>query len=68
VKVYPESIETVLAAFEGLTGDYRIEVDQEGSTDRLTVICEGRPTRTTWRGNSASGSSLLRIRSNLSTS
>jgi|AntDeeMetageno51_2_1112566.scaffolds.fasta_scaffold01232_4 phenylacetate-CoA ligase len=41
VKVYPESIETVLAAFEGLTGDYRIEVDQEGSTDRLTVICEG---------------------------
>jgi len=41
VKVYPESIETVLAAFEGLTGDYRIEVDQPDSTDRLTIVCEG---------------------------
>jgi phenylacetate-CoA ligase len=41
VKVYPESIETVLASFEGLTGEYRIEVDQPDSTDRLTIICEG---------------------------
>lgn len=41
VKVYPESIETVLASFEGLTGEYRIEVDQPGSTDLLTVVCEG---------------------------
>ena len=41
VKVYPESIETVLASFEGLTGEYRIEVDQPSSTDRLTVITEG---------------------------
>lgn len=41
VKVYPESIETVLAAFDGLTGEYRIEVDQEGSTDHLTIVCEG---------------------------
>ncbi|MFD1562607.1 phenylacetate--CoA ligase family protein [Haloarchaeobius amylolyticus] len=41
VKVYPESIETVLAAFDGLTGEYRIEVDQNGSTDHLTIVCEG---------------------------
>jgi phenylacetate-CoA ligase len=41
VKVYPESIETVLASFEGLTGEYRIEVTQPDSTDRLTIVCEG---------------------------
>lgn len=41
VKVYPESIETVLAAFDGLTGEYRIEVEQDGATDSLTVVCEG---------------------------
>lgn len=41
VKVYPESIETVLAAFDGLSGNYRIEVEQDGSTDSLTVVCEG---------------------------
>ncbi len=41
VKVYPESIETVLASFEGLTGDYRIEVTQPESTDRMTIVCEG---------------------------
>ncbi|MFA9418263.1 phenylacetate--CoA ligase family protein [Natrinema sp. HArc-T2] len=41
VKVYPESIETVLAAFDGLTGEYRIEVNQNGSTDHLTIVCEG---------------------------
>jgi phenylacetate-CoA ligase len=41
VKVYPESIETVLAGFSGLTGTYRIEVDQPEATDRLTVVCEG---------------------------
>ncbi|GAB7011920.1 phenylacetate--CoA ligase family protein [Halolamina salina] len=41
VKVYPESIETVLAGFEGLTGEYRIEVDQPETTDRLTIVCEG---------------------------
>jgi phenylacetate-CoA ligase len=41
VKVYPESIETVLAGFSGLTGAYRVEVDQPESTDRLTVVCEG---------------------------
>jgi phenylacetate-CoA ligase len=41
VKVYPESIETVLAGFSGLTGEYRVEVDQPETTDRLTVVCEG---------------------------
>jgi phenylacetate-CoA ligase len=41
VKVYPESIETVLASFEGLTGEYRIEVTQPESTDRMTIVCEG---------------------------
>ena len=41
VKVYPESIETVLASFEGLSGEYRIEVDQPETTDRLTIVCEG---------------------------
>ena len=41
VKVYPESIETVLASFDGLTGEYRIEVTSPDSTDRLTIVCEG---------------------------
>jgi phenylacetate-CoA ligase len=41
VKLYPESIGTVLASFEGLTGEYRIEVDQPETTDKLTVVCEG---------------------------
>ncbi|MDB2224136.1 phenylacetate--CoA ligase family protein [Halorubrum ezzemoulense] len=41
VKVYPESIETVLAGFEGLTGEYRVEVSQPETTDHLVVICEG---------------------------
>jgi len=41
VKVYPESIETVVAGFEGLTGEYRVEVDQPDATDRLVVVCEG---------------------------
>ena len=41
VKVYPESVETVLASFEGLTGEYRVAVDRPDSTDRLTITCEG---------------------------
>ena len=41
VKVYPESVETVLAGFEGLTGEYRVEVSQPETTDRLVVVCEG---------------------------
>ncbi|MEF8782131.1 MAG: hypothetical protein V5A39_11495 [Haloarculaceae archaeon] len=46
VKVYPESIETVLAGFSGLTGQYRIEVDQPETTDHLTVVCEGQADET----------------------
>ena len=41
VKVYPESIETVLASFEGLTGEYRVRVARPASTDELTIVCEG---------------------------
>ncbi|MFB6127860.1 MAG: phenylacetate--CoA ligase family protein [Halolamina sp.] len=41
VKLYPESVETVLASFDGLTGEYRVEVDRPEATDRLTVVCEG---------------------------
>lgn len=41
VKLYPESLGTVLAGFEGLTGEYRIEVTRPDSTDHLRVICEG---------------------------
>jgi phenylacetate-CoA ligase len=41
VKVYPESIETVLASFEGLTGEYRVEITHPDSTDRMTIVCEG---------------------------
>jgi len=42
VKVYPESLGTVLAAFDGLSGEYRIEVTRPESTDRLKVVCEGK--------------------------
>lgn len=41
VKVYPESLGTVLAAFDGLTGEYRVEVTRPESTDQLRVVCEG---------------------------
>jgi phenylacetate-CoA ligase len=41
VKVYPESLGSVLAAFEGLTGDYRLEVSRPASTDHLKLIVAG---------------------------
>ncbi len=41
VKLYPESLGTVLAGFDDLTGDYRIEVSRPDSTDYLRVVCEG---------------------------
>jgi phenylacetate-CoA ligase len=41
VKLYPESLGTVLAAFEGLTGEYRVEVTRPESTDHLRVVVEG---------------------------
>lgn len=43
VKVYPGSIGTMLYGFEGLTGEYRLEVSQPESTDYLRLICEGGP-------------------------
>jgi phenylacetate-CoA ligase len=41
VKLYPESLGTVLAGFSRLTGEYRLEVSRPGSTDRLVLVCEG---------------------------
>jgi phenylacetate-CoA ligase len=41
VKLYPESLGTVLAGFEGLTGEYRVEVSRPESTDHLRVVVEG---------------------------
>jgi phenylacetate-CoA ligase len=40
VKIYPESIETVLAGIDGLSGQYRVEVSRPDSTDHLKIICE----------------------------
>ncbi|PSP80726.1 CoA ligase [Halobacteriales archaeon QS_4_69_225] len=42
VKLYPESLGTVLAGFEGPTGDYRIEVSRPESTDHLQLVVEGQ--------------------------
>ena len=44
VKLYPKAVPSVLAGFEGLTGEFRLEVDRE-ATDRLTVVCEGTADR-----------------------
>jgi len=41
VKLYPEALPAVLAAFDGLTGEYAIRVTRPDATDRLEVICEG---------------------------
>lgn len=41
VKLYPESIPAVLASFDDLSGEYRLEVTQPESTDHLTIVCEG---------------------------
>lgn len=41
VKLYPESVETVLAGFDDLTGEYRVTVSRPETTDRLEVVCEG---------------------------
>lgn len=43
VKVYPGSIGTALFGFEGLTGEYRLEVSQPDATDHLRLVCEGEP-------------------------
>ncbi|WP_299233605.1 phenylacetate--CoA ligase family protein [Natronomonas sp.] len=41
VKVYPESIPAVLAAFDGLSGEYAVRVTRPDSTDHLEIVCEG---------------------------
>jgi Coenzyme F390 synthetase len=41
VKVYPEAVPAVLAAFEGLTGEYAVRVTRPESTDHLEIVCEG---------------------------
>lgn len=41
VKVYPKSIDIVLAGIEGLSGDYRLEVSRPDDTDQMRLVCEG---------------------------
>ena len=41
VKLYPESLGTVLAGFEGLTGEFRLEVTRPESTDQIRLVVEG---------------------------
>ena len=41
VKLYPESLGTVLAGFEGLTGEFRLEVTRPASTDEIRLVVEG---------------------------
>jgi len=41
VKLYPESIPAVLAAFDGLSGEYAVRVTRPESTDHLEIVCEG---------------------------
>ena len=41
VKLYPESLATVLAGFEGLTGEYRLTVSRPASTDEIRLVVEG---------------------------
>lgn len=49
VKLYPESLGTVVAGFDGLTGEYRIEVTRPETTDHLRVVCEGEADHETLR-------------------
>jgi len=41
VKLYPESLGTVLAGFDGLTGEFRLEVSRPESTDQIRLVVEG---------------------------
>ena len=45
VKIYPESLDSVLAGFEGLTGEYRLEVRRPESTDHIRLVIEGDADR-----------------------
>lgn len=41
VKVNPESLDTVLAGSEGLTGEYQLEVHRPDSSDNLALVLKG---------------------------
>ncbi|MFQ3318982.1 MAG: phenylacetate-CoA ligase [Natronomonas sp.] len=41
VKLYPEALGTVLAGFEGLSGEFRLELSRPESTDEIHLIVEG---------------------------
>ncbi|MFT4882521.1 MAG: phenylacetate-CoA ligase [Natronomonas sp.] len=41
VKLYPESLGTVLAGFGGLSGEFRLEVSRPSSTDEIKLVVEG---------------------------
>ncbi|WP_181691862.1 phenylacetate--CoA ligase family protein [Natronomonas sp. LN261] len=41
VKLYPEAIPAVLAAFGGLSGEYAVRVTRPDSVDHLEIVCEG---------------------------
>ena len=41
VKLYPEAIPAVLAGFDGLTGEFRLEVSRPEATDQIRLVCEG---------------------------
>ena len=41
MKLYPESLATVLAGFEGLTGEHRLAVSRPASTDEIRLVVEG---------------------------
>ncbi len=45
VKLYPESLGTVLAGFPDLTGEYRLEVTRPESTDHIRLVVEGEADR-----------------------
>ncbi len=46
VKLYPEAVPAVLAAFDGLTGEYAIRATRPDTTDHLEIICEGEADKT----------------------
>ena len=45
IKLYPESIHSVLSGFDGLSGNFQVEVSQPDATDRIRIVCEGSAPR-----------------------
>lgn len=41
VKLYPEAVPAVLAAFGGLSDEYAVRVTRPDSVDHLEIVCEG---------------------------